>query len=101
MTVDEVCIQLEAAWDDGGFLGQLRDGNFDADSGTAFLRLLSAIRIDEDSLLPARMLSLIWYVPLFLEWQEKRVSQNGMDSVTYRNYVATVISTLEEVLGVP
>ncbi len=101
MTIDDVCSQLEEAWDDDGFLGQLRGGIFDPESSTAFLQLLRKIHIEGSSLLPARMLSLIWYIPLFLQWQEQRVGDNGFDSVTYQKFVTTVINTLEEVVGVP
>jgi hypothetical protein len=47
------------------------------------------------------MLRLIWYIPIFLQWQEQRVIRNGLDSAAYQGFVTGVVNTLEEVLGVP
>jgi hypothetical protein len=101
MTINDVRERLEAAWDDDGFLGKLREGNFDVAASAEFLVLLKEIRLDDNALVPKRMLSLIWYIPLFLQWQEERVANKCVDKVTYRKFVTAVVNILEEVLGVP
>ena len=101
MITNDICVRLEAAWDDDGFLGKLREGHFDGPGSDGFLVFLKGMQLDESTLVSKRMLSLIWYIPLFLQWQEERVANKGVDHLIYRKFVTQVINALEEVLGVP
>lgn len=92
--------KLEACWDCDGFLDHVRRGTFDPEEGAEFHSLLQSIELPEESLIPKRLLSLLWYLPSFLEWQKERVAEKG-NGETYEKFVAHTLNILEEVLGVP
>ncbi|WP_157462142.1 hypothetical protein [Chitinimonas koreensis] len=93
--------QLDAEWDDGGFLGQLRRGVFSKDGAVKFLQLLKSIEIPDEAMVPKRALSLLWYLPSFLLWQRERVIELSGDAVAFDRFVIEVHNILEDVLGVP
>jgi hypothetical protein len=102
MRTDELIQTLESHWDADGFLDAVRRGKFDPDAGRAFLDYLHRIAIDEDELVPKRLLSLLWYLPLFLEWQKARIEElNPSEVASYGRFVTEVHNILEEVLGIP
>lgn len=101
MDINEVISILDQAWSDQGFLGRLREGLFTVEDGDRFLSFLRSIDITEDSLLPKRFMSLMWYLPLFLRWQLERVQKHSGHSVAFDDFITKVDNTLEQVLGVP
>lgn len=92
---------LENEWDADGFLGKLRMGHFSATEGERFLSALRSIEIGQDELIPKRLISLIWYLPSFLEWQRERVVERGSDKYQYVQFVNSVVNALEDSIGVP
>jgi len=101
MNFEELIEYLECAWDREGFLGGIREGKFVAGDGEKFLSMLGAIQINEEALVPKRLVSLLWYLPSFLEWQNKRVQEKSGNLELYRHFVTSIHNTLENVLGVP
>lgn len=93
--------QLDAEWGTEGFLGQLRTGVFAQENAARFLGLLNSIDIPDESMVPKRALSLLWYLPSFLVWQRERVIEQGGDIAAFDRFVTDVHNTLEDVLGVP
>lgn len=69
MDYNEFIKQLEVEWDLDGFFHRLRAGDFDATRSLTVLELLRSIKIDETQLLPRRLVSLLWCLPSFLDWQ--------------------------------
>jgi hypothetical protein len=71
---------LEAEYDqDEGFLGLLRTGHFDSLARDRFFRL--------------------WYMPLFMQWQERRLDTDEREAL--QAAANRVTSELERILGVP
>jgi hypothetical protein len=93
--------QLDAEWDDGGFLGKLRRGIFDADDAARFLKFLRGIEIPDGAMVPKRAVSLFWYLPSFLLWQRERVAERGGNLETFDRFITDVHNALESVLGIP
>lgn len=92
---------LEEAWSKpDGFLGKARDGIYLESEGAALLTLLRSIR-PEGSSVDRRLVSLLWYLSIFLTWQTERLVANGVDQPTYERFVNQVHSELERVLGIP
>lgn len=92
---------LEAAWEiDTGFLGQLRDGIFNEDLYKAFLTALQRITIAEDAHVPKRLVTLLWFIPPFMEWQSERVAQT-ITAGEYELKRVAVQNELERILGIP
>ncbi len=93
---------LEDAWSPpDGFLFQLREGTFNPNACDGFLQLLRSIHDQEFDSLPARVVSLLWYVPSFFSWQRERVVEAGGDISAFNRAEAAISSEIERVLGVP
>lgn len=101
MNTDLLIQTLENAWDADGFLGRLRQGQFSPEEAERFLEVLSHIQIAENDQIPKRLLSLLWYLPSFLAWQVERVEERGSDRASYEHFCNSVLSVLEDSLGVP
>lgn len=93
--------KLEEAWEmETGFLGCLREGIFDAVRYADFLVTLRQIQVEEHDLLPRRLVTLLWFIPLFMEWQTERV----LTTISLEEYQAArtgVETQLERILGIP
>jgi len=81
-----------------GFLGRLREGTFDPVGAQRLLGLLAALDLG-DGPVDRRLVQLLWYMPLLMEWQKPRLSAD--DAAAVEQTLNKVISTLERVLGVP
>jgi hypothetical protein len=94
--------RLDDEWDqDDGFLGRLRAGLFDREGYERFLGLLQSIETKGD-VFDRRLVELLWFVPLFMEWQTERLEgRSGMPPEEFRSYKNAVLNTLFKVLGVP
>jgi hypothetical protein len=100
--MDDLCLpELEAAWEpDTGFLGCLRDGLFDRALFGDFVTTLMRVRVAEEALLPARFVTLLWFIPLFMEWQTERVTATCAPEA-YGLARARIEQQLERILGFP
>ena len=93
--------QLDLSWDiDEGFFGNLRQGKFDNGLFTNFMSLLKSISFEEEELIPRRVVSLLWYIPPFMEWQRERVA-NTISPKDYNYKINEIHSELERILGYP
>ena len=93
---------LEAEWSKpDGFLGRVREGVFDSLEGASFASKLDGIKLPRDAPIARRLVSLIWYIPMFLDWQKRRVVEKGGDALAFEQFVNHVRAIVEEILGVP
>jgi len=91
---------LEAEYDqEEGFLGLLRTGHFDSLARDRFLRLLQSIDLGTGGSIDRRVVALLWYVPLFMQWQERRLDADERKAL--QAAANRVTSELERILGVP
>ena len=94
---------LEAAWaEPEGVLFQLRQGNLDADRLRELVAVIRVIEVDDHTTsLPRRLVSLLWYLPIFIDWQKQRVEQSGGSAEAVEQFATEVTNELERVLGIP
>jgi hypothetical protein len=93
---------LEAEWaKPDGFLGKAREGVFDPRQGASFVSQLENIQPSQNAPIDRRLVSLIWYIPMFLDWQKRRVIDKGGDALAFEQLVNRVRAIVEEILGVP
>jgi len=93
---------LEAEWSpDGGFFWNLRQGDFSDRRAQQVLQVLSSIETSEETCLPLRFVSLMWYIPTFMRWQTERVVEAGVEAGAYNRVVNAFTSEVQRVLGVP
>jgi hypothetical protein len=93
---------LEREWElDDGFFGQLRQGRFDIERLNRLIRVLDAIDLEDDFTVDRRLVSLLWYVPPFMEWQKERIGEAGGDLVEFEKAINQVLTSIERILGIP
>jgi hypothetical protein len=93
---------LDLAWDDeAGFLGLLRGGRFDSELANKYLSLLNSINIEEGESLNGDFVRLVWFVPLFMEWQVERAVEHGVERVNLNRWIDRIRERVMELLGVP
>ncbi|MFF7020915.1 hypothetical protein ACFY97_07840 [Streptomyces klenkii] len=93
---------LDFAWDaDSGVLGKLRSGVYDAELGAKYIELLEGIEIADGESLHPDFVRLVWFAPLFSEWQLERVAENGGDQSEAHGFADLVRERLMGILGVP
>ncbi len=74
MNTKQTIEYLEREWDfDNGFFGLLRRGEFDAARLDRLDKLLSVLDYEDEEFVNHRIVSLLWYIPLFMSWQRERV----------------------------
>lgn len=101
MTVNKLIDELETEWDlDNGFFGVLRSGIFSNEKYQRLLGLLRAVEIDGE-FINRRLVSLLWYIPLFMSWQKERVLEADGDVQELESAINAISSILESKLGVP
>ena len=93
-------IQME--WtDDAGFFWKLRDGEFDVACYERALQKLRDLSVADPDFLPRRLVAVLWYIPLFIQWQDERILKTGVDLVTFANVMGAMTGEVERILGLP
>lgn len=102
MDTASVIADLEREWDfDSGFFGRLRRGDCDRTSLNRLIRTLDLIDPQGDTTINRRVVSLLWYMPIFMGWQVERVQEAGGDVAELDKATNQVQNLVEKILGVP
>lgn len=97
---DALIGRLEAEYDlENGFLGLLRGGHFDTRAADRFLRLLGTIDLGDGDVIHRRVVTLLWFIPVFLQWQEHRLDEDEWAAL--RRVIDAATNQLERILGIP
>lgn len=98
----EVLEALDLAWDqDEGFLGLLRAGRFSKPAGDEYVELLQSIEIREGEQLHPDFVRLVWFAPIFIEWQMEQAVERGADKQYVEQVSDSVRERIMELLGTP
>lgn len=93
---------LEEAWDEG-FFYHLRSGSFDKyeyEKLKICFENFSMEEYEKDSP-DKKLVSLLWFIPLFIEWQKERLIENGVDPRTIEDMSSLFFNQCERILGMP
>jgi hypothetical protein len=102
MNSEAIISELEKAWDfDNGFFGILRQGRFDTTALQRVVCVLDAISLRDEVLINRRVVSLLWYMPLFMGWQRECVQESGGNVEDFDKASNLVQTSIERLLGVP
>ncbi len=102
MDTASVIADLEREWEfESGFFGRLRRGEFDRASLSRLIQALDLIDAQGSTVLNRRVVSLLWYVPIFMGWQADRVQEAGGDIDEFDKATTRVQNAVERILGVP
>lgn len=101
--VAELIKALEAEYNlDNGFLGQLRQGFFDASGLDRLIAILASIEPTNESTIDRRLVALLWMIPTLMSWQVPRVADRGGNVVQLQHGIDKVEEILmNSVLGTP
>ena len=102
---EEVFIgMLEKEWaQDHGFFGKARQGVFDEESAKRIETVLGEIEahLQNDAFLSRRLVTLIWFIPLFLEWQIERIRDKGGNVDEFCRFRKTCDNLVFRILSLP
>jgi hypothetical protein len=102
MNMQSVKTQLEYEWQQpDGFLGKLRMGIFDPTGLERLLQILRSVDANHAQMLNPKIVSLTWFIPLFMTWQRERVQEQGGSIGDLDSAVDDVLKQLYRILGVP
>lgn len=103
MSNDELIALLEAEWDlEDGFFGKLRQGHFDRAAYARCRKTLRLVKLElhDAESLPRRLVSLVWFIPVFMIWQTERVA-GTIDALEYQQITSDMQTLVNDALGVP
>jgi hypothetical protein len=89
---------LEEAWENGFFFN-LRYGKFKEDQYQKLRTVFEAVPSNVD--LDKRLVSLLWFIPTFIQWQEERLLQAGMEKGKINEVYDFFYNECEAILGLP
>ena len=103
MYYEDAILKIESEWEpENGFFWRLRQGLFAEEDFDRVLAKVSSVSIpSDDTLIPKRLVSLIWYIPLFMTWQQERVELAGSDAESYSKAITEMTNEVTRVLGFP
>ncbi len=102
MSGDNAIQRLEAEWSaETGFFWLCREGQSAEAEFDRALGVIGSISVADDGVLPRRLVSLLWLVPLFLQWQIGRIQEHGGDVDAFRTASARMNVEIERILGLP
>jgi hypothetical protein len=102
MALENFIESIESEWEpEDGFFWKIRQGNFETAGVHRALSKFAAVPSLTDQPIPARLVSVLWYVPIFMEWQLDRVRENGGDTAEYMAAINKFTAEIERILGVP
>lgn len=94
--------RLNREWEpEDGFLGKVRYQNFDPEGLERLIQTLESIDVQDQSHLDRRLVSLLWFIPIFLEWQKPGFRKAGKDAKRLDAAINRIMPLLYEILGVP
>ena len=93
--------KLYKVWDyDEGFLGQLRQCSFNEELYVEFYALLMDLGKNDEQSFSKEIVSLLWFVPVFMERQKDIVCKAYPKDI-YFKHQEDVIDAIAEILGYP
>ncbi len=105
ITLNEFIDTLDNEWSETGFFEKLRyDNIIDFDRGFELLENVKSFQINEEKeLINRKLVSLLWYIPQFMEWQKERLSEKYDNELMkkYNKIIGHFNNEIERILGLP
>jgi len=102
MDTNKIINLLEQEWDEpNGFFWKARTRLFDPKGLERVLAILESVEIKDNTHINRRLVSLLWFMPISLEWQKKSFQKAGLDIRDLEKSIHQIINLLYEILGIP
>lgn len=93
---------LRREWDlEEGFLGGVRLRKYDPERLERLAAVLKGIDAGDGDNIDRELVRLLWFIPLFLEWQKPSFQESGKDPLLLDSAIHRVVNELYRILGVP
>jgi hypothetical protein len=103
--MENLFLKIGESWEEpDGFFYMLRDQHVDFQKGNALLELLGHLDFDEHERIEKYKISLLWYIPIYMEWQFERLKDFEKDKEIlskYSNLQGLILNEVERILGTP
>ncbi|MBI1183447.1 hypothetical protein GC194_04215 [bacterium] len=100
MEIEELTSILDNSWTKG-FFYSLRNGVVDKSDFAILLNGLSRFSATHYTSFPKEFVSLIWFIPTFIDWQEERLLDNGVEKEEFKMIYDSMCNECERILGLP
>ena len=102
MDTQQTISQLQREWQrPAGFLGGLKPGHFDPEGLQRLVTILDSIAVENECLMDRKLVSLLWFIPIYLEWQKPHFLGQDEDVQKIQEAINSVMPRLYEILGIP
>lgn len=102
MNLETVIERIRKEWDiEDGFLGAVRYRNYDPDRLERLINVLKETTVQDEICIERELVRLLWFIPLFLEWQKPSFRESGKDPLVLDSAINRVLEELYRILGVP
>jgi hypothetical protein len=102
MDIETVIERIKKEWDiEDGFLGAVRYRNYYPDRLDRLVNVLKETAIQDEIYVERELVRLLWFIPLFLEWQKPSFQNAGQDPIILDTAINSVLEELYRILGVP
>lgn len=91
---------LEKAWEDGFFF-DLRYGRFNEKAYQQLKYTFDTSAKEDIDVSDKRLISLLWFIPLFISWQTERLEENGVSKSIISDISNYFYNQCEQILGLP
>ena len=104
MTEAQIIKKLDKAWEmEDGFFYEIRNRKLNLEKGVSLHRYLQIFQLNEDTTISRKLVRLLWYIPIYLEYQ-KDTLKSVLDDRKYSEYVRltnSIQAEIERLLGYP
>lgn len=90
---------LEELW--LGPLTRAREGRFTLEDDRTIRNVLESLDVGRSDVIPKKLVTQLWFIPQFMEWQTDRVSYNVDNYNGYAILCSWVGARIGELLGEP
>jgi len=100
MDIDILINRLQDEWEpETGSLGKLREGFLDPMGLKRLSDLIQSLEVYDRDSIDRRLISLIWFIPMFMEMQVERVKERAYDVHILQFYQHQILNSLFKILG--
>ena len=102
MPIEQFIPEIESEWEaEAGFFWRIREGDFRRSECDRALAKIAALPSASGQPMPQRLVSVLWYIPVFMHWQLERVRERGGSISEYTTAMNELTAEVERILGVP
>lgn len=102
MKIIEANKKLQAEWlEPDGFFWKLREGVLSEEGYQRLKEIFGNLEVPEGQVIDREFVSLVWFIPTFMRWQERSLKSKGNYNERYEHMYIILVQTIQDILGYP